>query len=206
MGRGTLVFKGESAKTKKKKKSKHKADRPDEKETHLSAASVVRPAVAGSLAKEAAPEIKNGVGTITTSGTVVTGHETRFMKEIRTGDALIVEVDDQPEMRVVTMRLSDISLNLSSAFSKNMATPVSFRYIPKPRDAAKDAAHAQQKAAQAVAEEERHASASAETGELVYRERTEHGNYRTKRVKVDGERNRSDLLELRSKKTSDKYC
>jgi hypothetical protein len=208
MGRGTLVFKGEGVK-KKNKKSKHKADQQDE-ETALSNAVVEtsRLAVPSIPPREESPKIKKGSGTITTSGTVVTGHQTRFTKEIRVGDALIVEVDGgQPEMRVATMRLSDLSLNLSSAFSQNLATPVPFQYIPQPRDAARDAANAQQRAAHAVAEEERHTtSGSAETGELVYRERTEHGNYRTKRVKVDGERNRSDLLELRSKKTSDKYC
>jgi hypothetical protein len=47
------------------------------------------------------------------------------------------------------------------------------------------------------------------TNTVVYRERTEHGNYRIKQMKVvDGNAitNRSDLLDMRSKKTSDKYC
>jgi len=145
------------------------------------------------------------------------GVGTRFTKEIAVGDALVVG----EEMRVVTMRLSDVSLNLSSGFQKkNYATPVSFRYIRKPRHQEDEdlavAASAREKAAM----EEQHAfgiykgggraaasaTASSSTNELVYREKTEHGSYRIKRVKVDGSKDRADLLEMRTKKKSDKYC
>lgn len=47
----------------------------------------------------------------------------------------------------------------------------------------------------------------ANNDELVYREKTEHGNYRIQRVKVDGSKTtRGDLLQMRSKKKADKYC
>ena len=53
-------------------------------------------------------------------------------------------------------------------------------------------------------------SSSGKTGssELVYREKTEHGSYRIKRVQVDGTTpvDRGDLLYMRTKKKSDKYC
>lgn len=240
---GALVFKGEGggdgAKGKSKKKSKRKTTTTGDNNNSDAAAVVVAAAAAvveseqgastaaaaataashpkQNTAAAASTAVKRGSGKITTSGTVVTGHETRFMKEIGVGDAILVDINDikngqqqQQEMRVVTMRLSDVSLNLSSAFTQNVATPAQFFYIPKPRDAAKEAATARERAVAAAAEEGRHHYAAGNgTGELVYRERTEHGNYRTKRVKLDdgmSARNRSDLLELRAKKTSDKYC
>lgn len=44
--------------------------------------------------------------------------------------------------------------------------------------------------------------------ELVYRERTEHGGYRIRREVIrDGNRvTRTDLLDMRTQKKSDKYC
>jgi len=221
--RGALVFKGESIK-KKKKKSKHGKKETDPVPVPTSEASSRKPAPApASSAAAAPPQLLQGTGQITTSGTVVMGVGTRFTKEIAVGDALVVG----EEMRVVTMRLSDVSLNLSSGFQKkNYATPVSFRYIRKPRHQEDEdlavAASAREKAAM----EEQHAfgiykgggraaaaatasassSASSSTNELVYREKTEHGSYRIKRVKVDGSKDRADLLEMRTKKKSDKYC
>jgi len=214
MGRGVLTFKGESPK-KKKKKSKHAptaaaAASPEQ-------AGAKKPAAVAAAATKGAPKqprIVTGTGRITTSGTVVTGHETRFSKEIHVGDAIVVGGGgEQGEMRVVTMRLSDVSLNLSSAFSQSYATPTSFQYISKPRntDASREASAREQ-----AAMEEQHSfgiygggggsSSAGATNELVYREKTEHGSYRIKRVKVDGTKDRADLLAMRTKKKSDKYC
>jgi hypothetical protein len=235
MGRGALTFKGETkaAKSKRKRVQQQEAKEaasqsdsaavplsmthgslePKRPETTTAAASETTVA----LSSQQQPQMKRGSGTITISGTVVTGHNTRFLKEMGVGDALIVNVPkgkdndngitEQQEMRVVTMRLSDISLNLSSAFSANIPTPVPYSFIRKPRDVAQESRVAQERATQQQLDEQRHRGDGDEAaGELVYRERTEHGNYRTKRVKVDGAQNRSDLLQLRTKKTSDKYC
>jgi hypothetical protein len=244
MGRGALVFKGETAvKKKKKKSSKHhhhsskKPRKPDVGDDvgDVHEASVVvegtsqqlfpnkKPAVAG--AAPPALQIKTGSGKITSSGTVVTGHETRFLKEIHAGDAILVQVTSsssnknqqkEEEMRVVTMRLSDISLNLSSPFTQNLSTPVSFQYINKP-----SAARAAGKTTEAGSNKTQEDAAGAlgmydggsSNNELVYREKTEHGSYRIKRVKVGGQDgtsssslSRQDLLEMRTKKKSDKYC
>jgi hypothetical protein len=62
---------------------------------------------------------KKGAGTIMASETVVTDHDTRFEKEVAAGDA--IQCND--ELRVITMRLSNGSLNLSSTFSKSLKTP-----------------------------------------------------------------------------------
>lgn len=149
------------------------------------------------------------------------GHDTKFTKEIGNGDALLVNVNigGQQEMRVVNMRLSDTSLNLSSGFSTSISTPSSYFFIPKPRNARQE----QRNIARAQAEEAQqrqvhafdvYASGSGGSGsgnggdKLVYREKTETGSYRIKTQELDGaaERTRQDLLELRAKKTSDKYC
>jgi hypothetical protein len=224
MGRGALIFKGETKAAKsKRKRAQQEANEASQSEAAAVATlthSSMERRETGTAAHEPAaaaqpqqPQIKRGSGTITISGSVVTGHNTRFMKEMGVGDALIVNIksDDggteQQEMRVVTMRLSDISLNLSSPFSANVPTPVPYSLIRKPRDAAKETRQAQERATQQQLDEQRHRGDGDEAaGELVYRERTEHGNYRIKRVKVDGAQNRSDLLQLRTKKTSDKYC
>mgnify|MGYP005850646073 CR=1 FL=1 len=221
MGRGLLVFKGDKPK-KKKKKSKHERsgghdDEPAATDASVAAASALpettesnrKPAVVSQVASTTAvttPKIHMGRGTITTSGTVVAGHDTKFTKELRQGDALLVQVGQQDEMRVITMLLSDISINLSSPFSENMVKPVSYRYIPKPRNTQREAKPAREKATREAVEEEVKASGTGTAQELVYRERTAHGSYRIRRKQLDTELSREELLNMRAKKASDKYC
>ena len=50
------------------------------------------------------------------------------------------------------------------------------------------------------------ASNSGKSKELVYRIPTETGSYRVVREQVDGSTTRGDLLNLRLRKKSDKYC
>ena len=214
MGRGQLVFKGDKPK-KKKKKSKHETTvAHDEPQSAVSAHESTerdqqKPAAAVSIASERTlpkPKIHSGRGSITTSGTVVTGQETKFTKDLRQGDALLVTIGNQEEMRVITMLLSDISINLSSPFSQNLIQPTSYRYIPKPRNTQREAKQARERAVREAVEEEAKASGTGSARELVYRERTAHGSYRIRRKELDSEISREELLNLRSKKTSDKYC
>lgn len=204
-----LVFKGDDPK-KRKKKSKH--SKKEKRERDDGASAVARmPQQSSSSSRKAPPNPSiptpvSGTGEITTSGTVVSGLGTKFEKELSAGDALIAVVGGQPQMRVVTMRLSNVSLNLSSAFSENLKHPTGFQVIRKPRDEAKQKARAHQKQILDKKQEEEKASGTfGSTEEFVYRERTEHGNYRIRREKMDGV-SKSDLLYMRSKKTSDKYC
>jgi hypothetical protein len=264
MGRGQLVFKGEDIQ-KKKKKSKHTSKHQndvnnqqiiyDDYDGNVTSGQSEHVAAISSQEKPQStptqlnntttnssstnipttttlPLIQNGTGRITVSGTVVMGYETRFEREISVGDAILI----QNEMRVVTMRLSNISLNISSPFSTNFPRPVVFLYISKPRNVKKEASKQQQDAMKQANEERRHAFdtyGNNSNNEVVYRERTEHGSYRIKTMKVDLEEedttnistsnqqqqqqqkgsssssrglSRSDLLQLRAKKTSDKYC
>jgi hypothetical protein len=229
MGRGLLVFKGaEKVAKKNKRNSKHSQKAAT---TESGTAVVTEHEATNSPRKlppptaihlggknEAAaltqpPRIQDGMGVITTSGTVVTGHDTRFQRELAVGDAILVKVTDtktgevQQEMRVLTICLSDTSLNLSSSFSQNLSQPTAFQFIRKPRDRTRDAATAHHKAAEDASVEGKQASGLyGSTSELVYREKTEHGSYRIKRVEVGRDLTRDDLLEMRTKKKHDKYC
>ncbi|KAL3935190.1 MAG: hypothetical protein SGBAC_009246 [Bacillariaceae sp.] len=223
MGKGQLLFKGDKSKRKKKKSKHSKKDEasststvvtskePQPLDTLTSLPAPIKPAKPASSKSDSAamPTMKKGTGEITTSGTVVTGHETRFIKEVSTGDAILCNVNGQDELRVITMRLSDQSLNLSSAFSESLKHPVSFQYIRKPRDLAKEKKDAFKKQKEAKQDLEQHAfDLYSGKGSLVYREKTETGSYRIKRQEVSGVDSRGDLLHMRAKKTSDKvrFC
>ena len=233
MGRGQLLFKGDKKKNKKKAKGesvKHappgssttaaaessKLARggetslkvPADGSTHLSPISSTTKRETSS--QQQLPTIQVGRGKITTSGTVVMGHDTLFEKQLSAGDALLVRVPgaEEEEMRVITMRLSNQSCNLSSGFSQSLKTPTSFRYIKKPRNAAKERNEKLAKAEVAEREKEMHAFGGtyASSSEVVYREKTETGSYRIKREQTDNAKSRGELLQLRAKKSSDKYC
>lgn len=216
MGKGQLLFKGDKPK-KKKKKSKHSSGKDDDAVERGAASSTAAaiPAletrqqqIVSAAVSSTGPTMKEGSGKITTSGTVVTGYETRFEKELNAGDAILCHVGNgNEELRVVTMRLSNISLNLSSAFSSDIKTPSTFQYIRKPRDAQKERAEAQKKKTETLQEQKAHAFDLYANESLVYREKTETGSYRIKREQLDAAaRSRGDLLHMRAKKTSDKYC
>lgn len=156
-------------------------------------------------------KMKRGSGHITVSGTVIMGYETKFEKEINVGDAILID----NEMRIVTMRLSNISINISSPFENtNTNIPTVFHYITKPRLIQKHLDEQQQlvihdKSQQAL---KLNVFDAYQNHEVTYRERTEHGSYRYKKVEANQNEQqqkqltRTDLLHIRSKKTSDKYC
>jgi len=160
------------------------------------------------------PQVQLGNGTITTSGTVVTGHGTKFTSQLRVGDALLLRHNDDEKtdatMRVITMILSDTSLNMSTGLLTQceLRTPTTYQFIAKPRNMQEEARQRKkQKDEQSKLETEHAFGTYAATTELVYREKTEHGGYRIRREQVDGESTtRGDLLHMRTKKKSDKYC
>ena len=217
---GKLVFKGEE-KAKKKKKSKAtigsspKAVASAEAsnavdDTHPQASTnynTTTNTTKTSSNLPSSPSITTGNGLISTSGTVVTGHGTSFQSDLRTGDAIIAQTDRGEEMRVVTMVLSQISISISSAFTSDLKLPTPYKFIVKPRDARKERADRDRKANAEKEEVEARAMGTyGNKGEIVYREKTEHGSYRIRREQTDVELNRSDLLSVRTKKKSDRYC
>ena len=229
MARGKLTFKGE-AKAKKKKTSSKKKSGEDDNATNINvnneadvsigavgdrssgsaaaAASSGRSTVSKEASQNEGPQIRTGQGTITTSSTVVQGYGTNFKSELRVGDAILVRNEKGvEEMRVITMFLSPISISLSSAFSSNVKTPSPFKYITKPRNDKKEKA---MKIAMARAEKEaielRAQGTYGGEKEIIYREKTANGGYRIRKEKATTEMSRSDLMAVRAKKKSDRYC
>jgi hypothetical protein len=212
MGKGQLLFKGDKSKTKKKKSKHSKKDEESSSTTIVKEPSSLTSSASASMpvrnptkkAEPAAPIMKKGTGKMSSSGTVVTGHGTKFMKEVNSGDALMCMVNGREELRVITMRLSNESLNVSSAFSESLKHPISFQYIRKPRDIAKEQQDSLKQEKESKQDLQTHAFDLYATGSLVYREKTETGSYRIKRQEVSGTNSREDLLYMRAKKTSDK--
>lgn len=221
MGRGLLTFKGDAPKRKSRtiigsSSSKHwnaqTTTQPDtvisdnnntnnqqhqqKREGTIQSSVNPTPTVTSSststLTSNTLPVLTSGGGHVTTSGIVVTGHDTNFEQEFSAGDAMMIGA----EMRVVTMRLSNTSCGISSAFSKNHSTPTTFSIIKKPTSTSTSRTATTVDAAQI-------ALASSST---LYREKTEHGSYRLTQIDAVDAATRSDLLHLRAKKTSDKYC
>jgi hypothetical protein len=217
---GALVFKGDKP-SKKKKKSKHSSKQhASSSEDHEVNDTVVRHPTTETLATATTadaslltpPQVQMGTGTITTSGTVVTGHGTKFTSQLRVGDALLLSHDEKTDatMRVITMILSDTSLNMSTALLTQceLRTPTTYQFIAKPRNMQEEARQQKKQKDEQSQLEKQHAFGTyAATTELVYREKTEHGGYRIRREQVDGgSTTRGDLLHMRTKKKSDKYC
>jgi len=173
MGKGKLVFKGEKKKRKKKKHvSKHsigstKGNRGGDDmmnnlqtstttETKTTTSDVQLPQVDTSNSVQqidsvtqqqvAMPVIQQGSGKITSSGTILMGHNANFTSILNSGDAITVMVPTsskgggggsnscREEMRVITMRVSDNSAAISTAFSQDLKKPVEYKYICKPRN------------------------------------------------------------------------
>jgi hypothetical protein len=129
-------------------------------------------------------------------------------REAAVGDAILVTVDGKQEMRVIKMVLSNISCGISSAFSSSVVHPTAFSVIRKPKAAGGAEAIRKREASQKEREEIESAAFGAYRGtnDLVFRERTEHGSYRIQKVALDAAQTRTQLLALRAKKSSDKYC
>ncbi len=231
MGKGKLVFKGDKPK-KKKKKSKHSSSSLGASNQDGNLASIASPTHSGNSesslqqtrectqrsrdAPLEGPVIRQGKGKLTSSGTVLMGHGTNFNSNLTAGDAIVVQIpsDDgaREEMRVVTMRLSDTSASISSSFSCDLKHPTDFQYISKPKNRQREKDENEKNMRVTKEEIERSAfgtyrSGDGNTQELVYRERTEHGSYMIRRETIDGRNcTRSNLLEMRTQKKSDKYC
>mmetsp|Transcript_29253 Transcript_29253/g.44241 ORF Transcript_29253/g.44241 Transcript_29253/m.44241 type:complete len:214 (-) Transcript_29253:2164-2805(-) len=213
MGRGMLTFKGDAPKKKKKKKTKHTSNYDSEKldekslpndnnDVALNHSAALQKQQSLEKSDNEAPSIKPGTGKVTSSGAVVTGIGTKFVREMGVGDAMIVG----SEMRVVTMCLSDTSCGISSGFSSSLTSPVEFSIIRKPPQKA-DALKKKQALDNARKEVENSAFGKYRgSKELVYRQRTEHGSYRIQKAELGQEKSRTELLTMRSSKTSDKYC
>ncbi len=237
MGKGKLRFKGEKDATKKKKKKSKHSKAPDAAQqmdasdigqrasTHasISDSNSLRDRLKNETAEQEGPAIQKGKGLIMSSGTVLMGHDTKFNSTLNPGDAILVQVpttdrrgnqSTQEEMRVITIRLSDTSASISSAFSTDLGSPTPFQSIAKPRNVKKEQRDRDKKDKMTKEEMERSAFGTYKSSsgdgsgrqEFVYRERTVNGGYRIRRETVSDDVSRGDLLSMRAQKKSDKYC
>jgi hypothetical protein len=73
----------------------------------------------------------NGTGRITSSGTTIQGHSTKFLEELSPGDAIIIfhPTTLHEETKIVRMVLSSISIGISSAFSSDLISTTPFKFV-----------------------------------------------------------------------------
>lgn len=225
MGRGALVFKNDKqqavkkhSKSKKKKRKEHSSVDSDNAQTETAVfdgkvASASTVATTRQLSNTPRPEssqpkLEKGKGKIISSNNIITGIGSQFTKEISVGDAILNFVQ---EMRIVTMIVSDSSCAISSAFSKDIKDPTSFSFMKAPSQVRNSQNNEREEKEKKQKQEEIHRNAYGMYGNtrdrtLVYREKTEQGSYKIQRVKLDRDVTRADLLNMRMKKKSDKYC
>lgn len=153
-----------------------------------------------------------GTGAIMSSGTTVMGSSgTRFKAELALGDAIEVlhPRSGVPEIRVVKMVVGDSSMGINAPFSADLAAPTSYHVLKLPK-AIKSAEEERTDLAKRRADEERGATgrygSGADGRTYTYREQLSGGTYRVKTVALDGEKSREQLLDMRAKLKSDKFC
>ena len=159
-------------------------------------------------------KIETGTGKISTSSNTVHGTDTKFLKELAVGDAIIVvhPITLRDETKIVKMVLSDVSMSISSAFSSDLSTAASFSYIKcvTARETQQQAAEraAKERAKEAKQEEQALGTYGKGGGDkFVYRVKhpSSFGGYKIVTETV-GSKSREELLIMRSKKKSDKFC
>ena len=217
-GVGRLVFKGDSKKKKnqskkaKLKSSNELVSKPSDSEPTNSSSR--ENAISSSAS--GIPVMKEGRGLISSSGSTVMGSNgTKFTKQFRNGDAIVVNVpseesheNSREEMRVVKMVLSDISCSISSAFSSDLKVPLTFQFINAPRNEREERRKRDEAMQNEKAEGEKVAFGTyASKNELVYREKSTTGtSYVIRKEALGREASRGELLAMRQKKKSDRYC
>mmetsp|Transcript_18224 Transcript_18224/g.30563 ORF Transcript_18224/g.30563 Transcript_18224/m.30563 type:complete len:219 (-) Transcript_18224:2369-3025(-) len=154
-----------------------------------------------------------GTGRITSSGVTIHGHDTDFMSQLTPGDAIIIIHPSslQEETKIVRMVLSNVSIGISSPFSSDLISTCSFRYLKAPKDTQREVDQAKQEVSKRHRTEEEAFGTYASQGgqQIVYREKKKggaYGGYKIVTQKSGKQLSREDLLQLRSKKKSDRHC
>lgn len=152
--------------------------------------------------------IKNGSGTIRSSGSTLYGSDTKFMSELRVGDGLLIihPVTQQKEAKIVRIVVSDAGASLSSAFSTSLEADTAFQYVrARGSEEAASAAKAKEESAKKKRAKEAEDAVGIFANSYVEKKNGSGGGVRI--VKVDTKnKQRSDLLNIRSSKKSDRYC
>jgi hypothetical protein len=205
-----LVFKGDKDK-KKKKREREERDNDNNDNNDEEGEGKQRKITEG---EDEVVEIKNGTGRITSSSTTITGHYTKFMDELGINDAILVTnpITLQQETKIVRMILSNTSIGISSAFSSDLISTTSFRYIKAPKEFREKETEKALNNPKGEKRKDDEALAYGTYGskggqELVYRVKKDgaFGGYKIVKENTDNA-SREHLLEQRSKKKSDRFC
>ena len=123
-----LKFKGDNSSLKKRKISSEHENSKIISATEISSSSS---AAASSDPDEVSFDPVQGTGRITCSTTIVSGHYTKFMDELKPGDAIIITHPTSlvEEMKVVRIIVSNISMSISSAFSSDLISTTPFKSV-----------------------------------------------------------------------------
>lgn len=156
--------------------------------------------------------VEKGIGRITSSGTTIQGHESRFMDQLSVGDAIVIRhpTSMREETKIVRMVLSNISIGVSSAFSSDIVSTTAFQFVKAPKDMQMSAEELEERQAKKQHQDEvaafgTYASKGGE--EVVYRVRKPgaFGGYAIVKESVGaGSKTREELLNMRSKKKADR--
>ena len=158
-------------------------------------------------------KILQGTGRFTSSSTTIHGNFTLFMEELEPGDAIIIThpttlVD---ETKIIRMVLSNVSMSISSAFSTDLISTTSFRFIKAPKDKIQEEKNRKEMAVekQRKTEQEAFGTYASIGGEnFTYRVKKEgaFGGYKIVTEKLNEKTTRESLLDMRAKKKSDRFC
>jgi hypothetical protein len=200
-----LSFKGSSTTTGTKRKATNSfSDETAAVHSTTSSGSAEKPSIT----------IESGVGRITSSGTTVFGHETKFMDQLSPGDAILIKhpTSFKDETKIVKMVLSNISIGISSGFSSDIISTTSFQFIKAPKELTINPEDEVRNTKQKKQDEEvaafgTYASKGGE--EIVYRVKKpgSFGGYAIlKESSAEGSMTREELLNFRSKKKADRLA
>jgi len=149
--------------------------------------------------------IREGAGRICSSSTTIQGNNTKFQTELAVGDAIIVTHPTtlQQETKIVRMVLSDVNIGISSAFSSDLISMTTFKYIKAPKDEIDEKIKLKNETKQKI-ENEAMAFGSYANSYRVKKEGA-FGGYQIIK-ETNNNKSRGDLLNDRMRKNSDKYC
>ena len=149
--------------------------------------------------------IHDGTGRICSSSTTIQGNNTKFQSELAVGDAIIIThpTTFQKETKIVRMVLSDVNIGISSAFSTDLISMTSFKYIKAPKDEIDEEIKLKNEIKQKI-DNEALAFGSYANSYRVKKEGA-FGGYQIVK-ETDSNKSRGDLLNDRMRKKSDKYC
>eukprot|EP00981_Chlorochromonas_danica_P002891 scaffold583_cov244-Ochromonas_danica.AAC.1 len=156
--------------------------------------------------------VRNGSGRITTSGTTVHGHDTHFMNDLSVGDAIIIihPTTLQEETKIVRMVLSNVSISISSPFSTDLISSTTFRYIKAPKDEVGEEEKTRQEVSRQHKTEESAFGTYASEGGTKFNYRVKKGGafggYKIISESTNNSMSREELLNMRSKKKSDRFA